>query len=322
MNELLKGRGLFIYSDPGGAKPVLSLVNSLKNLSAYQIISDREYFFAKIFEVTVSPFNDNEEEIIRNFHPDFIFTGTSYTSKIELRFLKKAHKMKIPSISFVDHLTSIKERFRLNEEFVFPNKIWLIDEEAKKIALREEIAADKIIVNENPYHTYLKNWKPKISRKDFFASVHVSENKKIIVFAPDPLTSVGGKDKFGFDEISVLSEILACLEQIDQNKKYQLVIQLHPNQQTEKITELIQIRNLPFVTLVTSQIETNELLFYSSSVIGFFSNILLEAKVFEKKILRLLLHSKINDPFEYLAVGDVIKTPEKLKTALTSLIKN
>ena len=46
MINIVKGKGLFIFSDPGGAKPVLSFIYN-KKIKNYKIISDRKYnFFA------------------------------------------------------------------------------------------------------------------------------------------------------------------------------------------------------------------------------------------------------------------------------------
>ena len=99
INYLKNNRGLFVFSDPGGAKPLLGLITLIKkNLKDFRIVSDRTYSFFKEFNLEVNKPNINDD--IDNFNPDFIFTGTSYTSKIELEYLKKSKKKK----SFHIHL--------------------------------------------------------------------------------------------------------------------------------------------------------------------------------------------------------------------------
>ena len=49
----LKGKGLFVFSDPGGAKPILSYV-ALNKISNYFIISDRVYNFYTDFGLFIN----------------------------------------------------------------------------------------------------------------------------------------------------------------------------------------------------------------------------------------------------------------------------
>ena len=85
----LNGKGLFVFSDPGGAKPLLALVTLIKNnLNDYRIISDRKYDFYDEFGLNVHVPNILSD--FDNFKPDFLFTGTSYTSKLELKYIEKS----------------------------------------------------------------------------------------------------------------------------------------------------------------------------------------------------------------------------------------
>ena len=89
INYLKNKRGLFVFSDPGGAKPILGLITLIKKeLKNYRIVSDRTYSFFKEFNLEVNKPNIHDD--IDNFNPDFIFTGTSYTSKIELEYIEKS----------------------------------------------------------------------------------------------------------------------------------------------------------------------------------------------------------------------------------------
>ena len=131
----LSGRGLFVFSDPGGAKPLLSLAKSLENsLDFCKIVSDRSYSFFKDFNLEVSDSNLTVEKEIQLTRPDFLFVGTSYTSSIELRFIQEANRLGIKTYAFVDHWTSFKERFILNAQTVYPNVILVVDEAAKNKA--------------------------------------------------------------------------------------------------------------------------------------------------------------------------------------------
>ena len=87
INYLKNKRGLFVFSDPGGAKPILALVylNRIKNC---KLISDRHYDFFSDFNLNVEAYElEKEYSIINEYKPDYIFTATSYTSNIELKFI-------------------------------------------------------------------------------------------------------------------------------------------------------------------------------------------------------------------------------------------
>jgi hypothetical protein len=71
--NFLNGRGLFVFSDPGGAKPILALVylNRIKN---YKLISDRHYDFFSDFNLNVEAYElEKEYSIINEYKPDYIF---------------------------------------------------------------------------------------------------------------------------------------------------------------------------------------------------------------------------------------------------------
>ena len=107
IKNLYNNRGLFVFSDPGGAKPLMSLIENY-GLVNYKIYSDRIYDFFLDFDVLVHNIGDSDdiERIIINFNPDYVFTGTSYTSDLELKFVKKANELNIKTYSYIDHYTN------------------------------------------------------------------------------------------------------------------------------------------------------------------------------------------------------------------------
>ena len=71
----LVGKGLFVFSDPGGAKPCLSYI-LINNCSNYIVISDREYKFYSDFKINVI-ITEEVERYIFEYKPDYIFSATS-----------------------------------------------------------------------------------------------------------------------------------------------------------------------------------------------------------------------------------------------------
>lgn len=302
LENYLKGKGLFVFSDPGGAKPVLALVLSLKNkLTDFKVISNREYSFYNEFGIHVDKPLPYPEEDISAFSPDFIFTGTSYTSKIELGYIKAGTGQGIPVYAFVDHWTNIRERFSDNGAEILPDKICLIDERAKTIAEGQGINESMILVSGNPFQDYLRSWKPVQKKEEFFRSNNIDHNdKKIIVFAPDPLSNVDGISKFGFDEVQVSKELSEIIE--DTSDKFIFIFKPHPNQDLSKLDS----KFLKTVIVAPPGIENNSLIYHSDIILGFFSSYLLEAEIMNKKVLRYLPEGYKNDPFQDNNIGAIV----------------
>ena len=310
----LKGKGLFVFSDPGGAKPLLALVTLIKkNLNDFRIISDRKYDFYDEFSLDVHVPNILSD--FDNFKPDFVFTGTSYTSKLELKYIEKSKNKKVVSYSFVDHYSNISLRFLSDGKMFISDFVLLLDDNAKKIAINEGLKKKKIKIFINPYHEYLKQWKPKLSKETFFSKYEI-KSKNIITFALDPLSNAGGKKKFGNDEINILKTSLKALEKL-KLKEITIVIKPHPNQDISLIMPIISKSKKEI--LLIKNIDTKLLIYYSDLIIGIFSNFLVEASVLKKNIIRVIEDLK-EDPLSNNDIGIVCKNSFELDKALNDYL--
>ena len=303
--EKLKGKILFFFSDPGGAKPCLAISDQL-NKEDIKVISDRHFSFYSIFKsrITVIENHFNLLEIIKDFNPDIIFTGTSYKSNLEKIVTIIAKREGIKIFSFVDHYTFIQNRFILNEKPpLFPDEIWLINNEAKNNAVKENIPNEIIFVSRNPYHNWLKEWEPIVSKEVHYRSLNLMMEKKYIVFAPDPLSNINGIEIYNFDEFSASKQILKQVNNASKRfkKKYHFLIKPHPNQALEGLYNIFE-GNENF-TILTKEVDTNHIIYFSDIVLGFFSSILVEAKIMRKTVIRFWEDDYLNDPYENADVG-------------------
>ena len=301
-----------MFSDPGGAKPILALVylNRIKNC---KLISDRHYDFFSDFNLNVEAYKlDKEQSIINEYKPDYIFTGTSYTSNIELKFISEGNNLNVKTYSFVDHYTNFINRFYLNDKYIFPDEIFLTDQRALILAKKAGLNKNsKIQISGNFYHEYLTKWEPKLSKNNFFSNIGVDYNKRIIVFAPDPLSNLNGENVFSFDESDVWKDLSTALSNVFIDNPPILIVKYHPNQNINYLKKAIKkfpVNNY----FCTDSIDTNTLIYHADIVIGMFSNILIEAKIFNKKILRHLPNSELNDPLKQSKVGHVSNDLEGL----------
>ena len=319
-NYFKENRGLFVFSDPGGAKPLLAFIENNK-LNKVKVISDRNYEFFSNFKTNVCHFkNENIENIIKNFNPAYLFTGTSYTSKIELKFIQVAKKLNIKSYSFIDHYTRFKERFYLEGIYIFPEKIFVIDNKAKKIAINQGLhKKSKLIISGNFYLKFLKNWMPNINRKNLLIQKEILPDEKIILFAPDPVSNLNWKKKFNFDETSLWKTLSKIINKKLSIKNLIVLVKLHPNQKKNYLKNVIFDNKIKNFVIVDST-DVNSLIYYSDVIIGMFSSILIEANVFNKKILRFLPPNVLNDPLESLNIGEKCNNEEELFKYLKNIL--
>jgi len=309
--DTLKGKGLFVFSDPAGAKAVLALVHYLQSknlLSASLIVSDRQYDFTSDFGQHVIPYKaGGEGEYISSLQPDFLFTGTSYTSKIELQFIREANGNGIRTIAFIDHWTNFSLRFKWEDTLVLPTEIWVIDQRAKEMAIYDGLPGDKLVISDNPYYEFLRKWKPAVSRTDFLKSIGLPDSATIALYVPEPLSQVNGKEKFGFDELDVLQRIISDMpDEFWQDKNNYLVIKPHPNHRLEAIQAILdEYRNGKNIKLIPSGVHSNTAMIYSEMVLGLFSNILLEGRIIGARVFRYLPYPVKED----LIQSDKIQLP-------------
>ena len=312
----LKGRGLFVFSDPGGAKPILTLADeNISTLTAIKAVSNRKFSFYNEFITKVE--TPNLTSNIHDFKPDFVFTGTSYTSDIEIKYIMAAKKNGIPVYSFVDHWTNIRNRFSKGLKTFFPDSIFVLDKRAKEIAIKEGIEIEKLSILPNPYHTFLRKWHPKCNKETFLNDNKIPSDNVLIVFAPDPLSNAGGIEKFNTDEKIITQEFLKVIDEIKSNKKITIIFKPHPNQNIDYVLPTINNFGLSIISL--KDVDTKALLYYSHIVVGIFSNILIEGQILGKEVVRFLEKSN-NDPLEQLNIGTICRTTDQLLNLLQKKI--
>ena len=322
IEPFIKQKGLFIFSDPGGAKGILSLAKTLKEKGAQEqfIYSDRVYDFYSDFHLSVDSATSTEiGNVIEQIQPDFIFTGTSYTSSIEIESIRCAREKDIKSYSFVDHWTNLKNRFVLNGTPYYPDEIWLIDERAANIAEQEGIPKDIIRISDNFYYTFLKTWQPYLSKHELLEKLLIPapSNSKLILYAPEPISNIGGVEKFGFDETTVLQVLIESLNQCTTPNF--LLIKPHPNQK-RAFTEVLAAANRASTTYkLLGQTNTNDLIYFSDCIIGISSNLLIEASLMGKKIIRFF-PPNYSDPLSHLHFGKKVGNQEELLNAIEALL--
>ena len=194
------------------------------------------------------------------------------------------------SFSFIDHWTNFALRFSLKDEIVIPTIIFVLDEKAKQLAIEDGLPEDKLLLMENPYLTYLKSYvKSSTSKTSFCNLLDISFSKKIILFAPDPISLRSSEER---NEISILKELIEIC-----NTEFTLLLKLHPLQPLDIIGKIISTN--PSIKLIKDELFLPQDVFKNvDCIIGFYSNYLIEASTLNKNIIRYIFS---NNQVDYLS---------------------
>jgi hypothetical protein len=294
------------FSDPAGANACLALAEMRKmdHHSVPMLFSNKNYnTIDPELDVNISDAVPDWRELDRKI----IVTGTSHpesSGKFEVRCIASAKHQQLHVISFVDHWINFALRFEGLREAEYPDEIWVVDENAKKLALEEGLPEHKLVVSGNPYHTYLKNyWRPHYKNKEYLNKVGIDIDRKHLLFAPDPLSLRLGKAGTGFTEMEALETLLDIIPSLPEPPV--LLIKLHPLQPMEAIKRILESHKGRDVILL-DKVDIPELIHSVDVVIGFYSNILLDAIAIGKEVIRyfpgnrdadLLRHATIRATF-------------------------
>lgn len=147
----------------GGAEIVSSWVQHNPQYQ-YQFILGgpaRSIFERKLPSLKTEPI-DKLSKIITS--SDFVLTSTG-TTDFEKKAIQLCKINNIKVISFLDYWSRYRERFKLQNEFVYPDEIWVGDSYALQLA-KDELPINSIKLIENPYILDLLKEKNKFKIKN------------------------------------------------------------------------------------------------------------------------------------------------------------
>jgi len=317
-------RVVFVFSDAAGANACLAQAFILQKENNCEItcFSNKQNFHEAQWPFLVQLKEKITESDLQN--ADVLFTGTSHpesSSHFELKAIQLAKSKYLNTIAYVDHWTNISLRFEWNGEMVYPNEVWLPDQMAQTMAIKEGVPEKIIQIRKNPYLAYLaSHWKSVYPEKGYAKKLLLPSSKKIIVIAPDPI-SLRTKDfDPGFTEVSALTALLESIQKSGMQDRVAVVIKAHPLQPVEVLLPALNhFISLGLTLKVLTESNNPELINIADLVIGFYSNFLLEAREMNKSVVRYFPGNSELDPLKHLVDLPSISNASEALLSLQSL---
>lgn len=259
-------------------------------------------------------------EIFRREKPDLVFLGTSQGNH-EYPWIDSAEKVGIRTISYVDHWTNIRNRFETAHGLCLPDEIWVVNAAAREIALRDGIPDSRIRVVRNPYYELVETYVPEITRVEFLKMLDLRH--EVILFISDTVREAF--PEVGFDEVSTTEAVLHTLVGLQRDAllpDYDFLIKLHPKCAEGKYQALIENYQSPHLRIhEVRDSNANLYTYHADYVIGMFSNMVVEALLMGRRVLRVEIDRRM-DLFHFTEVDCPVVTERgSLRCALINFLK-
>ena len=176
----------------------------------------------------------------------FLLTGTSYPCDFEIKIRGRAKG--IYTAVYLDHWFNYPVRFGQGDwRANLPDEIWVNDDYAFEIALREGIPESKLRHYPNPHFNQV--------RRELERLAYPSRQR--LLFLSEPLTQdardrLGSADAFGFTEYSLLENLLASSASLSPFVS-EIIIRTHPIENPDKFDTILNAYTGPVPIRISTE---------------------------------------------------------------------
>ena len=215
---------VFVCHDPGGFDVIQPVYEALK----------KENITCEFFPVGPSKrmagYGVDEAELLHilknmltNNEVCMLVTGTSWGTDIEVKCLEMCSCVGVKTVSILDYWSNYRMRFKYMdyEKYVFPDKLFVMDEIAYEEAIADGIDKSIIEITGSPgLDKYIALMKADVGK----------QTKKIgdVLFLSDPVSELYG-DSLGYTEQTVFADIMDVCKDLGRDVR----IKFHPKDNDE-----------------------------------------------------------------------------------------
>lgn len=294
-----------VSQDPGGASAIAPVIKDLLQEGVYvialnygkgaEILEKQGVPLTSLKEFGIETPSENGfesseplETIIKKTNSDMVITGTgtpkpAYT--IDRAAILASSKQQCPSISVLDLWQNYSERFQdpYTKKFIFPTKIAILDNIAKKSMAEEGFPEEILEVTGNPNFDSLavKEKEFDISKREKLRKDLGVSNNFVIGFYSIPIEASFG-NRYGFNERDSFDFFMKDLYKLDEKnlKQIKVLLKVHPREKPDSLDEIMKSYN--GIDLIKNFNDTREVMLISDVNVSSFSTTLYESIAMNK----------------------------------------
>lgn len=282
-------RLLTVCGDPGGAAAVAMTLRAARlepeisqHPYAYNegvVVLARNEIAATVLSGAAQ--GSQAAAVIRDVRPNVVLTATSHNGiNWEKHFIRAARTAGIPSAVVLESWANYDLRFSdLEFGSIFPDAVYVPDEEARVQALQVGVPAESLQVTGNPAADVLADVRDRSTadqRRQRRQDLGVKTGERLVVFLSQPHSAMPAvMERYGYDETQVLRMVLRGVRQCasDLNETVRLVVRPHPRESPATFAWLGAEENVSVVV----DGDGHELVLSADAVVGMTSALLVDA---------------------------------------------
>jgi hypothetical protein len=328
-----------IAGDPGGAAalaPVLELLRQerrpLRALAYRQAVAYWRSRDLELDELPAATDLEKAKQRLRDLHAGLLLSATSDNGiNLEKPFFAAARQLGIPSLAVLDHWMNYRLRFANSQgELLYvPDRIAIMDEQARREMIAEGFDAERLIVTGQPAFDELASFRQSATpqqRQAVRQMLGVTQDEHMVLFASEPISTMCGTEPSqplypGYTEQTVLRMLVTALERIARQcpEKIVLIVRPHPLDRPES---LHCVAEGPLRLVVDSRGKGRDVVLAADLVVGMTSMLLVEACLLGGVVLSLQPGLRQADalPTNRWGVSRGIYHAKDIEAALVSLL--
>lgn len=295
---------LAVSGDPGGASALAPVVEFLRQTGRAQIEARAYRQACAVWARRGLEFSalDEQAEPVLPDAMQLLLTSTSVNDvNLEKQFTAAARARGITSVAVLDFWSNYRPRFGA-EGSGFPDRIAIMDAQAREEMLAEGFEAERLIITGQPAFDELLTWSESWTaerRHSARAEMGAGEEDLLVVFASQPFSTLcrPGAEIFpspGYDERVVAALLVQALEKIAAESQRRIVLAIRPHPR-EDAANLRHLRSDRFPIHIGNEGDSREAVVAADLVVGMNSALLVEACYLGCLVVSLQPNLKLED---------------------------
>ena len=344
MPEVRRPSIIVAAGDAGGAAAVLPVIQALSASGRYEVQTVAYAQAATLFAKRRVPFLALQETLSRadagawllERRADLLLCGTSINAlELEKRLIDGANDRDIPSLAVLDYWSNYAARFsRHNGDLAhLPCRIAVMDERARAEMIGEGFEPERLVVTGQPAFDDLAASRArfdKVRHREFRESREIGPNQLLVTFFSQPLSQGfrrredgGAPGDLGYDETTILPQLVKALEEIAGRRECRLVLAIrpHPREPDASYRSLSSL-NRSLRILVSTEGESRDWAMASDLVTGMTTMLLVEACYLGCLVVSLQASLKCSDvlPTNRLGLSHAVYREDDVPDAIERML--